>query len=323
MENVEHESQSDAIFPDEEASYSLFLRLPQADEAELLPLLSCVIGTLHVKYRELPGLAPLCNERGCERQMGGSGSITYVCPPWMLHRMASITFSPRLGFHMVLRAPRIVADDAPILRCAAIGDIRGIQKLITDGVASPGDVGASYGMTALHVSFVRKDIDLCRFLIQHHADPTYETTLRRSVIDVVRDEGINGKISDDLVVQFASVFDDMDDYESFQLSPLHKSIMGISPLDLEAQLSASTVYIDSPLGEAMRLQSRSSLSTAPLPMSVLQRNYRRFIELSRVGHMNVSISSHTAPMYITRIREAEAHSNMLVESRMRARLLNY
>jgi ankyrin repeat protein len=132
------------------------------------------------------------------------------------------------------------------LRYAAVGDIQGIQKLISDGLASPGDVGASYGMTALHVAFVRKDIDLCRFLVQHHADPSYETSLRRSVIDIVRDEGINGKISDELLSQLAVVFNEIDDYESFQLSPLHKSILGISPLDLEAQLAASTVYIDTP-----------------------------------------------------------------------------
>jgi ankyrin repeat protein len=93
---------------------------------------------------------------------------------------------------------------------------------------------------------VKKDINLCRFLIQHHADPAYETSLRRSVIDIVRDERLNGKMSDDTVSQFASVFDEIDDYESFQLSPLHKSILGISSLTLESQLLVSTVYIDSP-----------------------------------------------------------------------------
>lgn len=209
-------------------------------------VLTGLVGSLHVKYRELPGLAPTCNERSCQRQMGGSASLTYKFPPWLLQRIASVTFSPNFGLHFVLRAPRVVADDAPILRYAAVGDIQGIQKLISDGLASPGDVGASYGMTALHIAFVKKDIDLCKFLVQHHADPSYETSLRRSVIDIVRDEGINGKISDDLLSQLAVVFDEIDDYESFQLSPLHKSILGISPLDLEAQLSASTVYIDTP-----------------------------------------------------------------------------
>lgn len=205
-----------------------------------------LLGMLHVKYRELPALAAMCNERSCHRQLVGSASLTYMFPPWLLHRMVSVTFSPRFGLHMVLRAPRIVADDAQILRYAAVGDIVGIQKLMSDGLASPGDVGASYGMTALHIAFVKKNIDLCRFLVQQHADPSYETTLRRSVLDIVRDERINGKISEDQVVQFASVFDEIDDYESFQLSPLHKSILGISSLNLESQLQATTMFIDSP-----------------------------------------------------------------------------
>ena len=209
-------------------------------------LVSGIVGMLHVKYRELPALAAMCNERACRRQMNGYASLTYMFPPWLLHRMVSITFSPRIGLHMVLRAPRIVADDAQILRCATVGDIEGIKELISEGLASPGDVGASYGMTALHIAFVKKDVDLCRFLVQQHADPGYETTLRRSVIDIVRDERLNGKMSDDTVAQFASVFDEIHDYESFQLSPLHKSIVGISPLTLESQLLVSTVYIDSP-----------------------------------------------------------------------------
>jgi ankyrin repeat protein len=209
-------------------------------------MVAALLGMLHVKYRELPALAAMCNERSCQRQLMGSASLTYMFPPWLLHRMVSVTFSPRFGLHMVLRAPRIVADDAQILRYATVGDIEGIQRLMSDGLASPGDVGASYGMTALHIAFVKKDIDLCRFLIQQHADPSYETTLRRSVLDIVRDERINGKISENQVSQFASVFDEIDDYESFQLSPLHKSILGISSLSLESQLMATTVFIDSP-----------------------------------------------------------------------------
>jgi hypothetical protein len=55
---------------------------------------------------------------------------------------------------MVLRAPRIVSDDAPILRFAAARDLQSIQALIGRGLASPADVGHSYGLTALHVRSV-------------------------------------------------------------------------------------------------------------------------------------------------------------------------
>ena len=38
----------------------------------------------------------------------------------------------------------------------------------------------------------------------------------------------------------------MEDYESFQLSPLHKSILGLSEANLEMQLATSTAWIDIP-----------------------------------------------------------------------------
>jgi hypothetical protein len=101
---------------------------------------------------------------------------------------------------MMLRMPRIVSDDAPILQLAAVGDLESIQSLISSGLASPADVGHSYGLTALHVrlaiwlgedvsvrrftnryqiAFANKDIQICRFLMQQGADAYYETTLRR------------------------------------------------------------------------------------------------------------------------------------------------
>ncbi|WKT54221.1 hypothetical protein QSH57_004805 [Fusarium oxysporum f. sp. vasinfectum] len=96
------------------------------------------------------------------------------------------------------------------------------------------------------IAFVNKDIQICRFLMQQGADAYYETTLRRSVIDIVRDEVINGKVDKEQKEEFDTIFDELNDYESFQLSPLHKSLLGISPLCLQMQLAASTVSIDTP-----------------------------------------------------------------------------
>lgn len=106
--------------------------------------------------------------------------------------------------------------------------------------------------------------------MQHGADAYYETTLRRwvlsckpnkaikfcsaivadavcsSVIDVVRDEVINGKVSREQKEELDTIFDELNDYESFQLSPLHKSVLGISPISLQTQLAASMGSIDIP-----------------------------------------------------------------------------
>ncbi len=82
-------------------------------------------------------------------------------------------------------------------------------------------------------------------------------TNHSSVVDIIRDEVINGKIRDDDKEELDTVFKELDDYESFQLSALHKSVLGISGISLEKQLAVSTADIDAPdsLG-------RTSLSAA-------------------------------------------------------------
>lgn len=77
-------------------------------------------------------------------------------------------------------------------------------------------------------------------------DPYYETNLRRAVIDIIRDELINGKMTGGQKEEFGCIFDELDDYESFHLSPFHKTVVGLSRISLKTQLSASTKYIDVP-----------------------------------------------------------------------------
>ncbi|KAF9776353.1 hypothetical protein IL306_005491 [Fusarium sp. DS 682] len=229
--------------------------------------LNALLGQFHLRYTTAGRSRDLCSETQCRRQRDHVARVAYKLPQWLSSRILSMSFTYGNCLQMMLRMPRLVSDDAPILQLAAAGDLESIQSLISSGLASPADVGHSYGLTALHVrlaiwlredvsvrrftnryqiAFVNKDIRLCRFLMQHGADAYYETTLRRSVIDIVRDEVINGKVDKEQKEEFDTIFDELNDYESFQLSPLHKSLLGISPLCLQMQLAASTVSIDTP-----------------------------------------------------------------------------
>ena len=93
----------------------------------------------------------------------------------------------------------MIDDDAEVLRATALGDITSLKMLFAQGIASPQDVGALYGLTPLHVcltglsaidairkanlagqvAFFRRDLDVCRFLITAGADPSLETGFRR------------------------------------------------------------------------------------------------------------------------------------------------
>jgi hypothetical protein len=115
-------------------------------------ILSGFVGSLLVGYTGLPFSPRSCNERTCKGNQHGSAHITYLFPQWLIPRLISLTYSQRVGFGVVLKAPRIVSDDALVLRYAASGDIPNMKLLFSQGLASPQDVGTSYGMTPLHVS---------------------------------------------------------------------------------------------------------------------------------------------------------------------------
>lgn len=64
------------------------------------------------------------------------------------------------GPQVSLQMPRVVDDSAPIFTFAIQGDISGLKKLFRDGLASPYDVAASNGRTALHVGIPTPRSDL-------------------------------------------------------------------------------------------------------------------------------------------------------------------
>ena len=56
------------------------------------------------------------------------------------------------GPQFSLRMPRVVESNAKIFSLAVQGDLNNMKNLFRDGLASPYDVAASNGRTALHVS---------------------------------------------------------------------------------------------------------------------------------------------------------------------------
>lgn len=70
----------------------------------------------------------------------------------------SLTYmnGPQVSLHM----PRVVNDNAAIFTLAVQGNLSGLKKLFKDGLASPYDVAANNGLTALHVGTPTSRSDL-------------------------------------------------------------------------------------------------------------------------------------------------------------------
>ena len=123
-----------------------YLRTPQSADLAL--------GSMFIGFSGFPVRRSRCSERRCRQQSIPTLKVTYHFPQWLLSRMIYFSLSltymngPQVSLHM----PRVVESNAKIFSLAVQGDIFGLKALFRDGLASPYDVAASNGRTALHVS---------------------------------------------------------------------------------------------------------------------------------------------------------------------------
>jgi hypothetical protein len=94
-----------------------------------------------------------CNQRNCHRQSIPTVNISYCFPHWLLARMIHfvMSFTYMNGPQVSLKMPRVVAGSSDIFSFAVQGNFDGIKSLFSRGLASPYDVAAPNGRTALHV----------------------------------------------------------------------------------------------------------------------------------------------------------------------------
>lgn len=94
------------------------------------------------------------NERTYSRQSTPILKINYFFPQWLLPRV--VQFMLRLSCmqepELILRVPRVVSDNAPVLFFAVQRNLDSIEDLFNQGLTSPFNVALSSGRTALHVS---------------------------------------------------------------------------------------------------------------------------------------------------------------------------
>lgn len=96
-----------------------------------------------------------CNEKFCKREETCLLNAVYLFPAWFLRRMIYYkhTWDPTHGHLINIRTPRVIdSTTSPIFLCASFGNIKGMQDLFAQGLASPFDVGGSWLESPLLVS---------------------------------------------------------------------------------------------------------------------------------------------------------------------------
>lgn len=117
--------------------------------------LTFAVGVLFIGYSGPPLFSTsACSESRCASRTASTVKLTYYFPTWMLKRMVSfMTSKTRIGPQkMLLNVARVVSPDSDIFTFAQQGYTDGIRMLFEQGMASPFDVSAANGRSALNVS---------------------------------------------------------------------------------------------------------------------------------------------------------------------------
>jgi hypothetical protein len=116
-------------------------------------ILDHLIGTLFLGYSGLPIVTPSCDESSCRQRSIPSTQMTYYFPRWFLQRAISLAVMllPNDGPVASLRVQRAVSGSSKIFDYANVGDVDGMKRLFSSGLASPHDVRFDSGTSPLQV----------------------------------------------------------------------------------------------------------------------------------------------------------------------------
>ena len=167
-------------------------------------------------------------------------------------------YTPLDGPKFALRAPRVTTWSHLYWNYANKGDLLAIQKMFSQGKASPFDInprgGNVLGYAASQESY---QISHLQFLIGQGADPHIPNATGRIASELIFDASCGGQFGDEGISIVGRMFEDCDYMETRGFSILHKIVLGLIPRSLRAELEISTVSID--IGDA---RSRTPLTWA-------------------------------------------------------------
>ncbi|KAL8852240.1 MAG: hypothetical protein Q9221_002842 [Calogaya cf. arnoldii] len=191
---------------------------------------------------------PSCNENGCRRSNKSSWRMTYHLPHYLMNRYLDFTVhhSPLDGPNLSVRMPRVVEWHHKLFRYANMGDVKAIQKLFSEGKASPYDVNPR-GSNALIYAAAHGNPELGRFLLQTGADAELTDSCGRKPIELFFERALSGQFGqpdshDHYLVK--SMFKEREFLEGRSFNTLHKIVLGFVARDLGNELAVSTSFLN-------------------------------------------------------------------------------
>ncbi|RDW81543.1 ankyrin repeat domain-containing protein [Aspergillus mulundensis] len=110
------------------------------------------------------------NTQRRKRQDLGQRVLRFRTPLFFVDKMWTIGSSHILsGWKFTFQVNNVIPDDAPVVQHCKNGDVGEVQRLLSEGLASPFDCKAN-GRSLLHIAVSQGRIDMCRLLLDVGAD---------------------------------------------------------------------------------------------------------------------------------------------------------
>ncbi|KAL8671882.1 MAG: hypothetical protein Q9168_003635 [Polycauliona sp. 1 TL-2023] len=191
---------------------------------------------------------PACNEIECRGSNKSSWKLTYHLPRYLMNRYLDCTVhhNPLDGPNLSWRMPRVVEWQHKLFRYTNMGDVRAIQRLFSEGKASPYDVNPR-GSNALIYAAAHGNAEVGNILLQAGADAELTDSCGRKPVELFFERALSGQFGppnsrDHYLVK--SMFRDTTFMEGRCFTTLHKIVLGFATRDLREELTVSTSSIN-------------------------------------------------------------------------------
>ena len=211
------------------------LRLKQPD----------VVGSFSVAYSGLPWVTASCDQKSCRSRSITNVAVTVQFPAWFWKRYWSSSFSYTAirGPEINVKMPRTVSWLSDLWRHGVDGNLRAVQDLFSQGLASPWDV-QGLGGSLLHYATDHGHWKLCKFLVDQGAMLENEDSFNNSPASLAWGKVLAGFLTEDEESMVANMFNDTDYLQTRQFTILHKIVLRLIPRTIQSELAFSTRDLD-------------------------------------------------------------------------------
>lgn len=204
-------------------------------------LLNAFFGDLSIHWRSQKKLEVRCN---CSGHTGVA--VFYRFPEYIVQRYISMVLEMTYldGPELLLRVPRVLPWTHLLWRYSVYGDLKAVQRMFADRVASPHDIDPA-GRNALVHASKHRSTELGVFLLDQGADVNQPDNIGGTASERFLKRSFGGMYSDnDAIIR--RILKGDDSFDEFGFTTLHKIVLGFDHRNIQVVLDTTTDTLNVP-----------------------------------------------------------------------------